>query len=162
MATSLKILESHEEPAVSPGPAPYPDMVWIPGGTFRMGSDKHYVEERPAHKVTVDGFWIDKYPVTNERFAEFVEATGYVTFAEIPPDPKDYPGALPEMLYAGSLVFHKPNGPVDRSNIGNWWSYHRGAYWRHPRGPETSTEGFERHPVVHVTFGDAETFARWE
>ena len=162
MATSLKILESDEKLAVSPGPAPYPDMVWIPGGTFRMGSDKHYVEERPVHKVTVDGFWIDKYPVTNERFAEFVEATGHVTFAEIPPDPKDYPGALPEMLYAGSLVFHKPHGPVDRANIGNWWSYDRGADWRHPRGRETSIEGIERHPVVHVTFGDAETFARWE
>ena len=85
--------------------APSPDMVWIPGGTFRMGSDKHYPEERPVHRVAVDGFWMDRAPVTNERFARFVEATGHVTFAEIPPDPKDYPGALPEMLYAGSLVF---------------------------------------------------------
>ena len=80
---------------------PYADMVWIPAQTFRMGSDRHYPEERPAHVVSVDGFWIDRYPVTNERFARFVEATGHVTFAEKAPDPAQYPGALPEMLYAG-------------------------------------------------------------
>src|SRR5688500_1953654 len=84
-----------------PAPAPYPDMVWIPGGTFRMGSDKHYPEERPTHRVSVDGFWIDRYPVTNARFERFIAATSHVTFAEIPPDPRDYPGALPHMLYAG-------------------------------------------------------------
>jgi formylglycine-generating enzyme required for sulfatase activity len=87
---------------------PFPGMVWIPGGTFLMGSDKHYPEERPAHRVTVDGFWIDRTPVTNERFARFVDATAHTTFAEIPPNPADYPGALPEMIYAGSLVFVKP------------------------------------------------------
>ena len=84
------------------------DMVWIPGGTFRMGSDNHYPEEAPVHRVTVDGFWIDRTPVTNRHSSEFVKATGHVTFAEIPPDPKDYPGALPHMLYAGSLVFSPP------------------------------------------------------
>ncbi len=83
-------------------------MAWIPGGTFRMGSDQHYPEEAPVHRVTVDGFWIDRTPVTNRQFKEFVRATGHVTFAEIPPDPKDYPGALPHMLYAGSLVFTPP------------------------------------------------------
>src|SRR3954451_12184907 len=83
-------------------------MVFIPGGTFRMGSDTHYPEEKPVHRVTVDGFWIDRNPVTNERFQRFVQATGHTTFAEIPPRPEDYPGALPEMLYAGSLVFVKP------------------------------------------------------
>ena len=76
----------------------YGDMVWIPGGTFRMGSDQHYPEEAPVHRVTVDGFWIDRTPVTNRQFKEFVKATGHVTFAEIAPDPKDYPGALPHML----------------------------------------------------------------
>jgi formylglycine-generating enzyme len=90
-------------------PAPGTDapqgMVWIAGGTFRMGSDRHYQEEAPAHQVRVDGFWIDRTPVTNRQFREFVKATGYVTFAEIRPDPKDYPGALPHMLRAGSLVF---------------------------------------------------------
>ena len=87
---------------------PATDMVRIPGGTFRMGSDKHYPEEAPAHRVTVEEFWIDRTPVTNRQFREFVNATGHVTFAEIPPDPTDYPGALPHMLYAGSLVFSPP------------------------------------------------------
>jgi formylglycine-generating enzyme len=89
------------------------DMIWIPGGTFRMGSDHHYPEEAPAHRVTVDGFWIDPTPVTNRQFKQFVKATGHKTVAEIPPDPKDYPGALPEMIYAGSLVFAPPPRVTD-------------------------------------------------
>ena len=148
--------------AAAPGPAPFPDMVWIPSATYAMGSNDHYPEERPVHRVSVDGFWIDKYPVTNERFTRFVEATAHVTFAELPPDPAQYPGALPHMLYAGSLVFVKPMAPVDRRNIGNWWSYMPGADWRHPQGSGTSLDGRKRHPVVHVTFGDAEAFATWE
>jgi formylglycine-generating enzyme required for sulfatase activity len=147
---------------MQPGEAPFPDMVWIPGGTFRMGSDHHYPEERPAHRVAVDGFWMDRYPVTNDRFARFVQATGHKSFAEIPPDPKDYPGALPEMLYAGSLVFTMPSGPVDHRNLGQWWQFMRGAWWRQPYGPDSSIEGLDRHPVVHVAFADAETFAGWE
>src|SRR4051812_39503651 len=87
------------------GAPAHPDMILIPGGTFRMGSDYHYPEEAPTHRVTVAGFWIDRTPVTNRQFRKFVNDTGYVTFAEIPPDPKDYPGALPHMLKAGSLVF---------------------------------------------------------
>jgi len=142
--------------------APFPDMVWIPGGTFAMGSDAHYPEERPVHRVTVDGFWMDRYPVTNLRFRKFVEATGHITFAEIPPRADDYPGAKPEMLYAGSLVFVKPPGPVDRRDIGNWWQYRRGADWRHPYGPGSSIDGLDHHPAVHVTFGDAQAFAQWE
>jgi formylglycine-generating enzyme len=136
-------------------------MAWIEGGAFHMGSDRHYPEERPVHPVRVSGFWMDRHLVTNEEFARFVEATGYVTFAELPPDPKDYPGALPEMLYAGSLVFVKPAGPVDRTQIGNWWQYVRGANWRHPRGGTSTIIGLEKHPVVHVTFGDAEAYAHW-
>ena len=138
------------------------DMLWIPGGTFAMGSEKHYPEERPIHRVTVDGFWLDRTPVTNERFARFVAETGHTTFAEIPPNPDDYPGALPDMLYAGSLVFVKPPGRVDLTNFANWWQYKRGADWRHPYGPESSIDGLEQHPVVHVTFADAEAFATWE
>src|SRR6185295_10088671 len=88
-------------------------MIWIPGGTFRMGSDKHYPEEAPAHRVTVDEFLIDRTPVTNRQFKEFVKATGHVTVAEITPDPKDYPGMLPHMAYAGSLMFLPPNHPVN-------------------------------------------------
>ena len=99
---------NHRAASPSPGDAPFPDMVWIPGGTFKMGSEDHYPEERPVHRVSVDGFWMDRYPVTNERFARFVEATGHRTFAEIPPKAEDYPGAKPEMLYAGSLVFVNP------------------------------------------------------
>src|ERR1700754_3118982 len=116
----------------APSAPPFPDMVWIPSTTFRMGSDKHYPEERPVHRVTVDGFWIDRCPVTNDRFCLFVNATGHVNFAEIPPDPAASPGALPEMLYAGSLVFVKPPGPVDRRNIGQWWQFMKAADWQHP------------------------------
>ena len=148
-------------PAVDLEP-PFPDMVWVPGTTYLMGSDRHYPEERPAHRVSVDGFWMDRYPVTNERFARFVAETGHVTLAEIAPDPAQYPGALPHMLYAGSLVFVQPEGPVDRANIGNWWTFKRGADWRHPQGPSSSIEGSTRHPVVHVAFADAEAFAAWE
>jgi formylglycine-generating enzyme len=140
----------------------FADMVWIPARTFRMGSDGHYPEERPAHLVSVDGFWIDRSPVTNARFMRFVEATGHVTFAEKAPDPEQYPGALPEMLYAGSLVFARPAGPVDLKNFKNWWTFLRAADWRHPQGEATTIDGLEQHPVVHVTFGDAEAFAAWE
>jgi formylglycine-generating enzyme len=148
--------------AAPAGEPPFPNMIWIPGGTFRMGSEKHYPEERPVHRVTVDGFWMDRFPVTNARFRAFVEATGHVTFAEIIPNAADYPGALPEMLYAGSLVFTKASGPVDLGSMANWWQYQRGAYWRKPRGPGSTIDGLDDHPVVHVTFGDAEAFARWE
>jgi formylglycine-generating enzyme required for sulfatase activity len=136
-------------------------MEWIPGGEFQMGSDRHYPEERPVHRVAVDAFWMDRRPVTNAEFERFVAATRYVTFAERPPDPAHYPGALPGTLYPGSLVFVKPSGPVDRSQIGNWWQLIRGTDWRHPRGPSSSLKGLEHHPVVHVCYSDAEAYARW-
>jgi formylglycine-generating enzyme len=138
------------------------ETVWIPGGTFSMGSDKHYPEERPAHRVSVDGFWMDRSPVTNRRFTRFVEATGYVTRAETAPNPADYPNARPELLVAGSMVFIQPRGPVDTTDISNWWQYVRGADWRHPYGPESALDGLDDHPVVHVTLADAEAFAAWE
>jgi formylglycine-generating enzyme required for sulfatase activity len=141
-------------------PAP-PNMIWIPGGTFRMGSDKHYPEEAPAHRVTVDGFWIDCTPVTNRQFKEFVRLTGRKTFAEIPPDPKSYPGALPHMLYAGSLVFTPPGRPVDLKNWGEWWSFMKGADWRHPYGPKSNINALDNHPVVHIAYRDAEAYAKW-
>ncbi len=137
------------------------NMVWIPGGIFRMGSEWHYPEEAPVHRVSVDGFWMDTHPVTNSAFARFIDETGHVTFAEIPPNPADYPGALPEMLYAGSLVFIKPPTRVDRRDITNWWTFMKGADWRHPYGPSSSIEGLEDHPVVHVTYRDAEAYAQW-
>ncbi len=136
-------------------------MVYIPGGTFHMGSDKHYPEEAPVHRVTVDGFWMDRTPVTNRAFRKFVEATGYVTFAEIKPDPNDYPGALPHMLYAGSLVFTVPEGPVDLRNWRLWWTFLKGADWRHPCGPKSNIRGLDGHPVVHIAYRDAEAYATW-
>ena len=137
------------------------EMIAIPGGRFRMGSDKHYAEEAPAHHVSVDPFLIDRTPVTNRQFKEFVRATGYVTFAQIPPDPKDYPGALPHMLYAGSLVFTPPSHPVDLRNWGEWWTFLKGAHWRHPYGPKSNIYHLDHHPVVHVTFADALAYATW-
>jgi formylglycine-generating enzyme required for sulfatase activity len=137
-------------------------MVWIPGGEFRMGSDHHYPEERPVHRVRVDGFWMDRAPVTNDRFAAFAAATHHTTFAELPPNPADYPGALVELLHPGSLVFVRPAVPVNLSQIANWWHFVLGADWRHPHGPESSLAGLGGHPVVHVTYGDADAFARWE
>ena len=113
-------------------------MVWVPAGTFLMGSDRHYPEETPAHRVAVDGFWMDRYAVTNAEFARFVDATGYVTLAERPARPEDYPGAAPEMLAPSSVVFRKSSGPVDLRNPYNWWTYVPGADWRHPHGPEST------------------------
>jgi sulfatase modifying factor 1 len=139
----------------------HPDMVWVPGRTFRMGSNRHYPEEAPAHLVTVCDFWIDQTPVTNRQFRAFVEATGYVTFAEIRPDPCDYPGALPHMLKAGSLVFQPPGGPVDFNHWGSWWTFRFGANWRRPGGRGTSNRGLDDHPVVHVAYRDAEAYAKW-
>src|SRR5262245_11089487 len=115
-----------------------PEMMLIPGGTFRMGSADHYPEERPVHRVTVDRFWIDRVPVTNREFRRFVEATGHVTLAERAPDPAQYPGAKPEMLHPGSLVFVKPPQPVDMRDFHNWWTFRFGADWRHPRGPNST------------------------
>ena len=137
------------------------DMAWIPGRKYTMGSDAHYPEERPAHEVIVDGFWIDHDPVTNEKFAEFIAATGHVTLAEIPPDPADYPGAIPELLRPGSLVFVKTAGPVSMRDNAAWWRWVFGADWRHPRGPGSSIESLESHPVVHIAYRDAAAFARW-
>ncbi|PSB22827.1 gliding motility-associated lipoprotein GldK [filamentous cyanobacterium CCP2] len=136
-------------------------MVWIPGGTFLMGSDHHYPEEAPAHKVAVDGFWMDKYLVTNAQFQKFVKATGYITFAERPANPDDYPGAKPELLQPSSTVFVKPDRPVSKSNHYNWWSYVPGANWRHPEGKGSSIKGREQHPVVHLAYEDVEAYARW-
>ena len=140
---------------------PGAEMVFIPGGEFTMGSDQHYAEEKPAHRVRVDGFWIDTSPVTNAQFRRFVRDTGHVTFAEIAPDLKDYPGALPHMLRAGSLVFVKSKGPVDLKNWSNWWTFGFGADWRHPCGPGSSNKGLDEHPVVHISFRDAEAYAKW-
>jgi len=136
-------------------------MVELPGGTFRMGSDRFYLEERPVREVSVEGFAIDPHPVTLEEFGRFVEATGHVTWAELPPDAADYPGADPVDLVPGSLVFRKTEGPVDLRDFRNWWSWMPGADWRHPEGPGSDVVGRERHPVTHVAFADAVAYADW-
>ena len=144
-----------------PGPAPAPGMVWVPGGTFLMGSDDFYPEEAPTHRVAVDGFWMDQTTVTNSQFRRFVEATGYVTGAEQAPNLDDYPNAPPEVLVPGSAVFRKPPMRVDLRNYQQWWSYVPGADWRHPEGPGSSLNGRWNHPVVHVVYADAEAYAAW-
>jgi formylglycine-generating enzyme len=144
-----------------PGTAPRGDMVHLSGGTFTMGSDHHYPEEAPAHKVSVDAFWVDRHAVTNTEFSTFVAATGYVTFAERPANPDDYPGADPQMLVPSSVVFRKSDGPVALNDHYNWWAYVPGADWRHPRGPDTTIADLGEHPVVHVTIADAEAYAAW-
>jgi formylglycine-generating enzyme len=137
------------------------DMRFIAGGTFRMGSDRHYPEEAPVHRVAVEGFLIDRTPVTNRQFKDFVRATGHVTFAEIPPDANNYPGALLHMLYAGSLVFSPPARIVDLGDWSQWWQFMKGADWRHPYGPKSNINVLDNHPVVHVAYSDAFAFARW-
>lgn len=137
-------------------------MVWIPGGSFLMGSGAYYPEERPVRRVSVDGFFIDPAPVTNRQFADFIADTRYVTVAERPIDLTVYPDVAPEMLQPGSLVF-SPQQHHDGSlrSLADWWRYAIGANWRCPAGPGSSVERLADHPVVHVAFEDAETYARW-
>lgn len=135
-------------------------MVWIPGGTFMMGSDHHYPEEAPTHPVRVDGFWMSTTPVTNRQFAEFVKETGYVTLAEKVPKAEDYPGALPEMLKAGSLVFTPPKR-IEGRDLTQWWKFKFGANWRRPLGGLSDIRGKLAHPVVHVAYCDAVAYSEW-
>ncbi|AKM11767.1 formylglycine-generating enzyme family protein [Croceicoccus naphthovorans] len=136
-------------------------MTVVPGGTFTMGSDRFYPEERPTRQVCVDSFYMDEAPVTNAEFSRFVAETGHVTFAEIAPDPRDYPDMPPEMAQPGSAVFRPTPYPVDTSDPSQWWRFEFGADWRHPYGPDSSIDGLEDHPVVHVAFDDAKAYAKW-
>jgi formylglycine-generating enzyme len=153
-----------------PSPAP-PGMVWIPGGEFSMGSEastdvmstmaRNTVDARPIHRVIVDGFWMDATEVTNDQFAAFVKATSYVTIAERPLNPRDFPGADPKALVPGSVIFTPPDHPVDLNNALQWWRYQPGANWKHPEGPGSDLGGRGRYPVVHVAWTDAVAYAEW-
>jgi sulfatase modifying factor 1 len=135
-------------------------MVWIPGGEFAMGSDE-FPDARPVHRVSVDGFWMDVTEVTNAEFDRFVRATGYVTVAERTPRAEDYPGAPPENLVAGSVVFTPPPQAVPLDDHYRWWRYVPGADWRHPEGPASSIADRMDHPVVHVAYEDVLAYAKW-
>ena len=146
-------------------------MVWIPGGEFTMGTDSELgrPEEKPAHRVRVDGFWMDQTEVTNAQFRAFVESTGYVTTAEKPPSleeimsqsPPGTPAPPQEKLVPGSLVFTSTEGPVNLRDYSQWWTWTPGADWRHPEGPGSTIEGRDEHPVVHVSWDDANAYASW-
>jgi formylglycine-generating enzyme len=126
-----------------------------------MGDERFYPEEQPVHRVTVDGFWIDDHPVTNAEFRHFVGETGHVTFAELPPDPALYPDASPEQLVPGSIVFRPPSHRVGLADWRRWWAWVPGACWRRPDGPESTIDGLDDYPVVHVAHADAEAYAAW-
>ena len=174
-ASSTAPVSSPFAPAIpnkTPAPAPAPEgVVWIPGGEFSMGSDAASEslcglpgvtrDALPIHRVYVDGFWMDATEVTNEQFEKFVKATGYVTVAEQKPTKEEFPTAPPENLVAGSTVFAPTPQPVPLNNFYQWWSYVRGANWRHPTGPDSDLKGREKFPVVQIAYEDAAAYAKW-
>ena len=163
----LTTIPNHSAPP-SPTPA---GMVWIAGGEFSMGMEDPretpdgghdpMADTRPIHRVYIDGFWMDTTEVTNEQFARFVKATGYITVAERKPRAEDFPGAPPENLVAGSVVFAPPDHPVQLNDHYQWWSYVPGANWRHPLGPQSDLKGKEKYPAVQIAYEDAAAYAKW-
>jgi formylglycine-generating enzyme required for sulfatase activity len=171
MPASSAFLPTVPNLATPHGPAPE-GMVWIPGGEFSMGAHdpldrndevgmKATVDSRPIHRVYVDGFWMDRTEVTNQQFAVFVDATGYVTVAERTPTRQEFPNAPIESLVAGSVVFSPPAHAVPLDDHFQWWSYVKGANWRHPLGAGSSIDGQDAFPVVHIAYEDAVAYARW-
>jgi len=141
---------------------PQKNMVWVPGGSFRMGSDApEYPEEGPIHQASVDGFWMDETQVSVAQFRRFIKETGYLTVAERPLDAAQYPQLRPDQLVPGSLVFTPTPGPTDLRVWTNWWRYVPSASWKHPEGPGSSVGGREYHPVVHVCWEDVVAYAAW-
>lgn len=148
-------------PVADPPRRPPKDMVWIPGGSFLMGSEAFYLEERPVHEARADGLWMDQHPVTVAEFRRFVRDTGHTTVAETTPDPAAFPDASPDQLVPGSLVFTPPTRRVSLDDYRAWWSWVPGAQWRHPEGPGSGLHGLDRHPVTHVSYVDALAYAAW-
>lgn len=163
-------LPTRELAGPPPGPAPA-GMVWIPGGEFSMGSkdprgdvcggNEPMDDARPVHRVQLDGYWMDRTEVTNAEFARFVAATNYITVAERPLRASDYPGVPADKLAPGSLVFTPPPHAVPLNDAFQWWAWVPGASWRHPEGPASDLRGRDHHPVVHIAYEDAETYAKW-
>jgi formylglycine-generating enzyme len=147
------------------------NMVWIPGGEFTMGTNdpESYSREAPAHRVRVDGFWMDKTEVTNKQFDEFVKATNYITTAERKPEweqlklqlPPGTPRPHDSVLQAGSLVFTPPATVVMLNDYSLWWKWVVGANWRHPKGQGSNLDGKWNHPVVHISYDDAVAYCKW-
>jgi formylglycine-generating enzyme required for sulfatase activity len=170
VSTSSSFLPTKPNGTPPPGPAP-DGMAWIPGGEFSMGAgdapEMNDVgmnatrDSRPIHRVYVDGFWMDKTDVTNAQFEKFVKATGYITVAERTPRAEDFPGAPPENLVAGSVVFSPPDHPVELNDHFQWWSYVKGANWRHPLGSQSDLKRKEKYPVVQIAYEDALAYAKW-
>ena len=169
VATYAAVSSFRRDDPVPEGPPP--GMVWIPGGEFTMGCEDPrsclcggpdaMADARPLHRVHVDGFWMDQTEVTNEQFAQFVKATGYVTVAERTPRAEDFPDAPLKNLVAGSTVFTPTAGPVPLKNHYLWWRYQHGANWRHPLGPDSDLRGQEKYPVVHIAYDDALAYCQW-
>jgi formylglycine-generating enzyme required for sulfatase activity len=171
-AASVVVAFGPTVPNKEPAPRTAPiGMLWIPGGEFSMGAQdpptgdmvgmQATTDSRPIHRVYVDGFFMDKTDVTNAQFAEFVKATGYITVAEKTPTAEEFPGAPPENLVAGGVVFTPPDHAVDLNNHFQWWKYVKGANWRHPTGPGSTIKGKGNYPVVQVSFQDADAYANW-
>lgn len=160
VASNATFAPTIPNPGRPPGPAPV-GMAWVPGGEFSMGGDETMPDARPIHRVFVDGFWLDRTEVTNAEFARFVRATHYRTVAERAPRPEDVPGAPPEKVMTGSVVFTPPAGPVPLDSEDRWWAYVGHASWRHPTGAGDGLLGRDNYPVVQVAYADAEAYARW-
>lgn len=158
---SGKVIETVVAKIPPPRKAPE-GMVWIPGGKFSMGTDYGpFGDARPIHTVELSGYYMDAHAVTNAEFAKFVKATHYVTVAERPLNPRDFPGVDKSMLVPGAIVFTPPTQEVPLNDAGNWWRYVPGANWKNPEGPGSDLKGRENHPVVQVAWDDAVAYAKW-